>query len=192
MKSADDKKQGALINTEENQNIIQEELDDLEDWSNRNRRRRCRSAKIRCRSARSLTWGLMRRKNAINWKCNSYIWEKRGKFAYLIQLQNACEAYDCQKSIANVFPAIIQMDKNIIQVVRKSFFRVYSSKYMKTSLKKFNWIDAAIGYLEIGVSGYGCVSELLQIWEECWFTTYNKVVSAKYLPARSCLMVNSR
>lgn len=35
MKSADDKKQGALINTEENQNIIQEELDDLEDWSNR-------------------------------------------------------------------------------------------------------------------------------------------------------------
>lgn len=66
MKSVDDKKQGAQINTEENQNIIQEELDDFEDWSNRNRRRRCRSA-------RSLTWGLVRRKNAINWKCNSYI-----------------------------------------------------------------------------------------------------------------------
>lgn len=72
MKSTDDKKQGAVINTEENQNIIQEELDDLEDWSNRNRRIRCRSARIRCRSARSLTWGLTRRRNAINWKCNSY------------------------------------------------------------------------------------------------------------------------
>lgn len=41
MKSADDTKLGAAINAEEHQNIIQEELGDLEDWSNRNRRITC-------------------------------------------------------------------------------------------------------------------------------------------------------
>lgn len=41
MKSADDTKLRAVINTEEHQNDIQEELDDLEDWSNRNSRITC-------------------------------------------------------------------------------------------------------------------------------------------------------
>lgn len=41
MKFADDTKMGAAINTKKHQNIIQEELDDLEDWSNRNRRITC-------------------------------------------------------------------------------------------------------------------------------------------------------
>lgn len=41
MKSADDTKLGAAINTEEHHNTIQEKLDDLEDWSNRNSRITC-------------------------------------------------------------------------------------------------------------------------------------------------------
>jgi len=41
VKSADDTKLGAAINTEEHQNIIQKELDDLEDWNNMNRKITC-------------------------------------------------------------------------------------------------------------------------------------------------------
>lgn len=41
MKSADDTKLGAAINAEEDQNIIQEELDDLENWINSKRRITC-------------------------------------------------------------------------------------------------------------------------------------------------------
>lgn len=63
---------------------------------------------------------------------------------------------------------------------------------MKLSSNILNRIGAMVGYLDRGLSVYGCVSELLQIWKEWCFSSYTEVVPTKYLPACSCPMVNSK
>lgn len=62
IKSADDTKLGTAINTEKHQNIIQEELYDLENWSGKKDNV--------VSSTRSCSQGLRRRMTAINWKYN--------------------------------------------------------------------------------------------------------------------------
>lgn len=75
---------------------------------------------------------------------------------------------------------MLEMEKAIAQMVENTFFRVYSSMYMKLSPHSGK-----------GVSCYGYMNELLQIWEGGRFISYHEVVSTKCLPACSCLMVNS-
>lgn len=132
MKSADDTKLGAAINTEKQQNIIQEELDDLEDWINSNRRITCST---KCKVMHS---GTKKKNDCHKLRMQQTQMRKEGKFASVSQPQNACEplkGHDCQKSTCKVFPAMLEMDKTITQMVEKTFFRVYSSMYMKISLK---------------------------------------------------------
>lgn len=99
------------------------------------------------------------------------------------------KGHDCQRSICKVFPVMLEMDKTITQMIEKTFFRVYSSMCMKISPQKLK-LNRCCN--KRGVSGYGCVNELLQIWEGCRFTSYHEVVSTKCLPACTCLVVNSR
>lgn len=132
MKSADDTKLGAAINREEHQNIRQEELDDLEDWSNRNRR-------ITCSTKHKVMHPGTKKKNDCHKLGMQRVqMRKEGNFASVNQPQNACEplkGYECQKSTCKVSLVILEMDKTITQMVEKTFFRVYSSTYMKMSLK---------------------------------------------------------
>lgn len=85
MKSADDTKLGAVINTQEHQNIIQEELDDLEDWCNRNRR-------IMCSTKCKVTHPGTKKENGCHKLGMQQVqMRKEGKSVSVSEPQNACE-----------------------------------------------------------------------------------------------------